>query len=863
MKLLRSPLYWLLGIVVAGCVVVALRRRPTLEIPAQNISSISINPLPDAAQPETPLARDTRLVREYLRRVLKKAWIRVILFAAVALGVVWLLFSLKRPYANLLLLTLLLTGAALAVRRVSPAFAPLIMRLRASRLGRWLAHHRILAAQVLTLVAVVSIYASAYIFRAESSLFMLGNAAGLLALGGIAFGMALPLGGAPAFPDPADSQRQLLPRLCWRWLAAGLVILLIWGAVRLVSAPLAWSESASQLLTALKNASAPASGEAQFALMAVGLMLVTLAGVRTRHVPLLAGLLLLLLLAEINGRLYDIRPLTETTTHVQFVLLCLSLSLMVFALGGGKLPRIRWRPTRTALALTVITLVGLALRFWSLEGTVRVLVDELFFTTAIYDLRHNPYVPLLAPYSSISAFPYLFPYFQAHTVELFGRNFTGLRAASAFMGTAMIPLVYWLGKTLFDRKTALLGALLLATSPPHLHFSRLGIIEIGGTLAGLAALALLARAIMFNRRLDYAAAGALLGLTHYFHEGARLLFTPMAALWVIGVLMVHRPRGRIAHLMIAAVMLMIAAAPVYYTLIGMERPLFARMSGSEISLNSAYFTNLFASGDFRNHLQTYTYQSFMVYIRQNDTSLFYGPAPLVTAAALPALLLGVCIALWRWRSAGAMLLILWVVSTSMGNNVLINPANSPRYVVVFPALALLMALGLRWTLTLLARRVEFALLVGLILAGLQVDFYFNQHLPAYNQHFRIAWNHRDAQDAALRSVKFPAGTQIHVVSEKPPAPDYAAGLLVFMRDDLAIDFLAPESLTPQYLVGLDTGVDHAFYVEPEDGRSVDLLRRYFALLPPQDTPYSDVPPFSRFTLYYAPSQPGYHPRSQP
>lgn len=895
-KLLRSSLIWVLGILSAGSVAVALAARMRLQAVsratalAKERSSTSLLQLqiPVASNLEeadegsidlataTPFERDVRLAVELIRRWVSKGWVRWLFALGAAVGIVGLGLNLNPNYANMLAGALVLITGLVIVRYV--ARAPLVTnqveRLRSSPIGQWVAEHRRISVFILTEIALVLVFTSAYLFRPDNPQFVLLHAAGLLAVGGVVLGAAAYVGNLPAWPTPVDGAnvRLSVARPALKWLLLGCLALMVLVGIRLLNTPLPWEGEpthdtlALMVLLALKNINIPfftnTAGEVQFALLALGVLMIAL-GLGAVRLPLvhrmlfLVGLFMLVLLSEINGQVYHILAFKEVSEHVQFALLCGSLTFMVIGVGrvSWPQPRIDWQ---TVSILALIVALGLFVRFWQMETTVRMLVDELFFTKAVFDLNTDPAIGLLTPYSSISAFPYVYPYFQEHTVALFGHNFTGLRGASAIIGAVMIALMYPLGKTLFDRKTALLGALVLAVYPPHVHFSRLGVIEIGGALAGMLALLFLARAVLNNRRLDYVLAGVMLGLTHYFHEGARLLFTPLALLWVAAVLIVWRVRGRWVYLALFLVMMVIVALPIYYTLIGIGRPLFARLTDSEVNLPLSYFADMFASGDFMPHISTFTYQSFLVYIHQIDTSLFYGPVPLTTVYMVPLLLLGFCFVMWRWRTPAALLLLLWVASTSLGNNVLTSPAHSPRYVVVFPALALIVAVGIRYTIQVLVPiRVLRAVLAGVVILGmvvLEVNYYFTDHLPLYNRYSRELWGHRDAQDAAIRSLNFPTNTYVHVIAKIPPAPNYAEGLLQFMRPDLKFDYLSPDELTREYLNELDTAVDHAFYIDPDNYLSVGLLNEYFYLTGPQGSPFADVPLESAFFLYYAPSE---------
>ena len=123
---------------------------------------------------------------------------------------------------------------------------------------------------------------------------------------------------------------------------------------------------------------------------------------------------------------------------------------------------------------------------------------------------------------------------QAWGVGLLGRNLEGLRILSVIVGTLGIPALYFLAKELFDRKTALLAALMPGRFPPHIQFSRIALNNIVDPLFGTLALAFLVRGLKYNRPLDYALSGAALGLTQYFYEGGRLLF-PALILLIAGL----------------------------------------------------------------------------------------------------------------------------------------------------------------------------------------------------------------------------------------------------------------------------------------------------------------------------------------
>ena len=541
------------------------------------------------------------------------------------------------------------------------------------------------------------------------------------------------------------------------------------------------------------------------------------------------------------------------------------------------------RITHYSLLITIF-LVAIFARFYLLNDTMRFLVDEESFIGATHYLRAVPNMEILAPFSSIAAFPYMYPYLQRHTIDVFGHTLGGLRAASAIMGVLGVVALYFLARTLFDRKTALLAALFLAVLPVHIQFSRIGISEIASPFFGTLAFAFIGRGLLHDRRTDFAIGGALLGLTHYFHEGGRLLYTPLALAWVAACLLftvrskiLNSPRseGEAAagvgvrvflpqpsalstrNWFVAFAALIIVAAPIYYTLIAIHRPIFARMVDNNSGLGASYWRNLSVPTNLDSHIRYHLLPAFQVYVNQVDNTLFYADDnAFILPALVPLFLLGVFYAAWRWRAPGMLLLLMWLLSTSLGNSLMVDSAGSPRYVMVFPALALACAVGLRYTVPLVIRHVLRArVLIAVAAVGLafvQVNYYFNDHLPAYNTVFRAAKASPDGYDAAFRSADFPVGTNIHIISKNLFSQIEAVGLLGLMRNNLNLDTVTPDDVTGEYIGELPCRVDHAFFIERTDFRTLGKLRTYFFLRDAQFTPYDDFSPRQRLILFYAP-----------
>src|SRR5690606_6634794 len=113
-----------------------------------------------------------------------------------------------------------------------------------------------------------------------------------------------------------------------------------------------------------------------------------------------------------------------------------------------------------------------------------------------------------------------------------------------------------------------LAALILATLPTHVHFSRLALNNAADPFFGTMALALLARGMHSHRAADFAMAGAFLGLTQYFYEGGRLVYPILTLIWLVFAVSLWKRKA--SGILITLITAVIIAFPVYYALHGLE-----------------------------------------------------------------------------------------------------------------------------------------------------------------------------------------------------------------------------------------------------------------------------------------------------
>lgn len=574
---------------------------------------------------------------------------------------------------------------------------------------------------------------------------------------------------------------------------------------------------------------------------------------RSRWIWVILGVLALLALSETNGEILGIGFLQQISHSIQVVLLIAGIGLVVWGLGGteGLYFTVNWWAMGL---LMLITLVGLFLRIWKLESAVHHFIDEANFASVTLYFERTETYGLLRP--EIRGFPLIYAWLQHHAIEYWGHNLVGLRMVSVILGTLTIPALYFLAATLFDRKTGLLAAAFLAVFPPHVHFSRLALNNIADPLFGTLALAFLIRGFKHQRRLDFALAGAMLGLTQYFYEGGRLLFPPLLMTVFLGVVILFRPKEWHKALGITLLAGGLVAAPIYLTLYGRDALLVPRLQ-IEMRGSEAFYE---VAPDFaeKPYLQSLR-NSILAYTTNSEVYVYYygGNQGYIANSLLTLVFLGIGVGIWRWRSA-AWLGILWVGATIVGTSLMRENLPASRYVVSFPAVALLMALGLRGLADLIwpPKLPRFLLKIGLV-AGMaliivnQARYYFGEHLEAFNYQFSTTWPF-DGHDALFRAANFPPRTQVYILTEKAIDQSLASAILQYLNDELAVEVLPPEMLTVDKLAEMPAQVDKAFFIEPTDAASVELIYRHFIVENPRISPFN-VPLPKQLILFYAPA----------
>jgi len=572
---------------------------------------------------------------------------------------------------------------------------------------------------------------------------------------------------------------------------------------------------------------------------------------RVRWLPLIAGLALLVLLGLRGGQfVLPVMIHQILNIHVQVALLLAGGALLVMGVGGARRSDLHTLRTwiaanrREILLVLAIMTVALAIRAYRIEDTVRAFIDEGPFVNAVAVMRENPAVPLAAPIHPTNSFTRLFTYMQMILSDVFGSSLGMFRFASAICGALTAGALYGLARMLFDRRTAFIAAILLAVLPPHIHLSRSGINNIVDPLFGVLALSFFARGVQTRSRLDYALAGFMLGLLPYFYEGGELLFPPLVLLWALLLALGRGPRPSLRGVGWMLLVALGLALPVYYTNLSYDLPVFTRLN--DASAGRDYLLAVLIAPNGFEHLGTFLSQRLLPpllhYVHSPDTSLFYGgETALLLPWLVPLFLLGLFHALRHTSSA---LLTVWVLVTALGNSLILYPDWTARFVVAMPAVTLLCAVGLRYTLPLLGWRVlrRGSITRGFLVAAAvaQLAYYFGPHLTYYNRQIIDLRRH---YDVAFRTLDLPAGTSVYFDYDDPIQVPFTYSFIKYLNAPYTFHSVRVKDLD---LASLARDRRYAFFVRAGDNATLDKMSKVWYLDGPHFSP--DGPP-DQFALY--------------
>lgn len=312
----------------------------------------------------------------------------------------------------------------------------------------------------------------------------------------------------------------------------------------------------------------------------------------------------------------------------------------------------------------------------------------------------DPFGLMWGPLPSLSGFVI------AGFYQWFGGDIFALRLPGALAGTLGVVGLYALARGFVRRDVALGAALLLATLPIHIHYSRIAVNVAWDTFFYPSTLGALYWAIARTRPESSAATGLLAltgllaGFAQYAYSGSRLL--PVIVLGVVGIYVLfapHRLRGKWLALAGMAAVFVTVASPLYLHALRYPDDFNARLNQ----------TGIFQTGFVEQEKAARNTDTVGVLTEQlrrtvfgfafiNDTTETWGSeTPLVPTLFSLALFLGLILSLRRWREPSTALLHGWFWSVIiLGGALTTNPPTSNRLISAMPVVALFAAMGWDW-----------------------------------------------------------------------------------------------------------------------------------------------------------------------
>jgi hypothetical protein len=410
------------------------------------------------------------------------------------------------------------------------------------------------------------------------------------------------------------------------------------------------------------------------------------------------------------------------------------LAITFGMLAGWKREKIVWnRRTLILSAACMLGFIALAFQMRAFNLThipVNLTGDEAsagLFSLEIIDGKWNNIFR-----TGWFDFPALYSLIPAASISIFGQTIMGLRLPSAVAGSIVVGLLYLLGRVLYNHRTGVMAAALLAASHYHIHFSRIGLNNIWDGIFFVVFTGLFWRAWQKECRNLYLFAGLVLGLSQYFYASARLL-PGLLLIWLVVFALNdwRKFKTQLGHFGYLLWLTMLVYAPLFmYTVVKMDQ-FMAPLSRVAFKTQTTGFAKI----------QLYMLQlakGFGAYSLV-DLQHWYAPGvPMLLYIEAVFFMLGILLFVAQWRSPKSWMLFSWLAAFSvMGALSELVPA-SQRYTASAPAAMLVAAFALDGVLNRLAliwkkipHRVfnGFAWLVVLAAMLMNLNLYYEQYTP--------------------------------------------------------------------------------------------------------------------------------------
>lgn len=331
-------------------------------------------------------------------------------------------------------------------------------------------------------------------------------------------------------------------------------------------------------------------------------------------------------------------------------------------------------------------------------------------------------------------------------VKLFGLNELAVRLPSALAGIASVAAIYYLATILFSSETvALLSALSLALMPWHIHISR---VESEAMVATL--FVIIGSLLFFQKKLVLSA--ILFAATYWTYHGTHVSTTLLLA----GFLLIYRntiqttPRwwvaGGVGALLVAGILSVTLPADRTklngISIFGDPAVVHAKIELPRLATGNpdAWLTRLrynrvtFAvSTILKNYLASYGPEFLFIKGGGNRAHNIQGYGNLHPIEA-PFLILGILWLIQHRRKKQSALLLWWIAIAAVAAAITKDAPHSNRMLMVVPAFAMAVALGIAPLL-----RKPIALYLLLLGYGISMAVYATRYFIAFPKHEAAYW----------------------------------------------------------------------------------------------------------------------------
>ena len=349
------------------------------------------------------------------------------------------------------------------------------------------------------------------------------------------------------------------------------------------------------------------------------------------------------------------------------------------------------------LALGVILTLALIIRLYNLDGFPPGLwFDEADNLRWASQIAEDPsYLPVFASSTELPSF-FLLPI--AFVIKFTGVEITTGRLIAVAFGLAGIVAMFLMVRHMLGSMMGLVAAFLAAVMRWDIIWSRTGMHGITAPFFAALTAWLTYRAVSNGRRTDFALAGAALGLSMWYYAAYRLFLLVIAFVLIHGLITATERRKRfMLNVGIMAFFAAMVTLPLTQFTVSHPDEFFRR---TEVTSVFAH-TNEGETG--RMIRESLVRHLGMFHLEGDPNSRHNIPrAPMLDIFSGLLMLVGLAVAVTRWRNAAFIALPVWILVMIMPG-VLTIPWEAPqslRTITVIPAVIALItiAIGYIWRL---------------------------------------------------------------------------------------------------------------------------------------------------------------------